>query len=231
LFNFPAQINNREEKEMTTSLKSMMLFDFDGVLVDSLDLYFEAVRLILEKIGKPLVKNRKDYLELFEGNFYESLAARGVDLATFSLAAKNILPTMDYRTMKPFPGFIPVLKELHEKHLLAVVSSNNATAISKALESFEFTPYFHDILGSDFLFSKREKILHALSKYGISPRRAYYIGDTTGDITEAKAAGIISVAAAWGWHGREKLVSAMPDFLADTPDDLLFLKANAESTQ
>ncbi len=56
---------------MTASGKSLLLFDFDGVLVDSLALYSEAVRLILEKIGTPIVKNREDYLSLFVGNFYE----------------------------------------------------------------------------------------------------------------------------------------------------------------
>jgi phosphoglycolate phosphatase len=213
---------------MTADVKSMMLFDFDGVLVDSLALYSEAVKLILERIGTPVVRNREEYIELFDGNFYESLAARGVDLDAFSGAAKDILPTMDYSSMRPFPGLIPVLRSLQKDYLLAVVSSNGAPAISKALESFAFAPYFQDILGSDFLFSKREKIAHALSKYGISPRRTYYIGDTTGDITEAKAAGILSVAATWGWHSREKLAAASPDFLADTPNDLLGLNKNAE---
>ena len=208
---------------MTEDIRSLMLFDFDGVLVDSLDLYSEAVKLILEKIGKPVVRNREEYIELFEGNFYESLAARGVDLEVFSIAAKDVLPDMDYRTMKPVSGLIPVLSSLKRDHLLAVVSSNGSATISRALEAFAFAPYFQDIFGSDFLFSKREKIAHALSKYGIPPNRTYYIGDTTGDIAEAKAAGIISVAAAWGWHSREKLAAASPDFLAETPDDLLSL--------
>jgi len=208
---------------MTAAVESMMLFDFDGVLADSLHLYSEAVRLILERIGTPIVSSRADYLELFEGNFYESMAGRGVDLAAFSLAAKEILPGLDYSAMRPFPGLIPVLSSLQKDNLLAVVSSNGSQTIAKALSSFGFLTYFQDIFGSDFLFSKREKISHALSKYGVSPSQTYYIGDTTGDIAEAKAAGVVSVAAAWGWHSREKLAAASPDFLIDTPHGLLDL--------
>jgi phosphoglycolate phosphatase len=208
--------------------RSLLLFDFDGVLVDSLGLYSEAVRLILERIGTPIVESRADYLELFDGNFYESMAARGVNLAAFSGAAKEILPGMDYSTMKPYPGLIPVLSALQKDALLAVVSSNSGPIIEKALNVFGFAPYFQDILGSDFLFSKQEKIGHALSRYGAAPGCTYYIGDTTGDIREAKAAGVLSVGAAWGWHGREKLATATPDFLIDTPVELLDLKRRPE---
>jgi phosphoglycolate phosphatase len=199
----------------------LFLFDFDGVLSDSLDLYAEAVRCCLERIGTPIVKNREDYLVLFEGNFYESMAARGVDLAAFAQAAKEIMPGIDYDAMLPFDGLLPVLESLKKDHLLAVISSNGSRTIRRMLERFGFDPYFEEVLGSDFLFSKKEKIDHALAKYGIPPERTFYIGDTTGDIVEARAAGVRTVAVTWGWHSRERLVAAHPDFLVETPEGLL----------
>jgi phosphoglycolate phosphatase len=200
--------------------RDLFLFDFDGVLSDSLDLYAEAVRLCLERIGTPIVKTREDYLALFEGNFYESMAARGVDLAAFTRAAQAIMPGIDYDSMRPFDGFIPVLESLKKDHRLAVISSNGSLTIRRMLERFGFDPYFEEILGSDFLFSKKEKIDHALAKYGIPPERTFYIGDTTGDIVEARAAGVRTVAVTWGWHSRERLVAAHPDFLVETPEGL-----------
>lgn len=201
--------------------RNLFLFDFDGVLADSLDLYAEAVTLCLERIGTPIVKSKKDYLALFEGNFYESMAAKGVDLIAFAGAAQAILPGIDYDAMKPFPGLIPVLDALQKDHLLAVISSNGSRTIRRMLERFGFAPYFRQILGSDFLFSKKDKIDHALSIYGIDRERTFYIGDTTGDIAEARAAGIRTVAVTWGWHSRGKLVAARPDFIVDTPEGLL----------
>jgi phosphoglycolate phosphatase len=76
--------------------QKLFLFDFDGVLADSLDLYSEAVMRCLEHIGTPIVKTKEDYLSLFDGNFYESMAARGVNLEAFTLAAMEILPRMNY---------------------------------------------------------------------------------------------------------------------------------------
>lgn len=201
--------------------KDLYLFDFDGVLSDSLDLYSEAVARCLERIGTPIVKTREDYLVLFEGNFYESMAARGVDLAAFTRAAKEIMPGIDYDAMLPFDGLIPVLESLKEGHRLLVISSNGSRTIRPMLVRFGFDSYFEEILGSDFLQSKKEKIAHALAKYGIPPERTYYIGDTTGDIVEARAAGVRTVAVTWGWHSRERLVAARPDFLVDTPEGLL----------
>jgi len=201
--------------------RELFLFDFDGVLSDSLDLYAEAVRHCLERIGTPIVKNREDYLVLFEGNFYESMADRGVDLAAFAQAAKEIMPGIDYDAMLPFDGLLPVLESLKKDHLLAVISSNGSRTIRRMLERFGFDPYFEEVLGSDFLISKKEKIDHALAKYGIPPERTFYIGDTTGDIVEARAAGVRTVAVTWGWHSRERLVAAHPDFLVETPEGLL----------
>ena len=201
--------------------KDLFLFDFDGVLLDSLDLYSEAVIRCLERIGTPIVKSREDYLALFDGNFYESMADRGVDLAAFSRAAREIMPGIDYDSMCPYDGLIPVLASLKRDHRLVVISSNGSKTIRHLLERCGFAPYFEEVLGSDFLLSKKAKIAHALAKYGVPPERTFYIGDTTGDVVEARAAGVRPVAVTWGWHSRERLVAARPDFLVDSPEGLL----------
>ena len=149
------------------------------------------------------------------------MAARGVDLAAFAHAAREILPRIDYDAMKPFTGLIPVLAALQRHHDLVVISSNGSRTIRRMLVRFGFDPYFREIFGSDFLFSKKEKIDHALEKYGIPRNKVFYIGDTAGDILEARAADVRSVAVTWGWHDRERLISVHPDFVVDTPEGLL----------
>ena len=202
-------------------MTKLFLFDFDGVLADSLDFYAEAVVRCLKRLGTPIVKDKQDYLALFDGNFYESLAARGVDLAAFRQAAGEVLAGMDHGAMKPFAGLVPVLAALSEANILAVVSSNGFRTINETLIRFGFASYFREIFGSDSGFSKKEKIAQTLEKYGISRERTFYVGDTAGDILEARAAGVRSVAVAWGWHSRERLAAVRPDFLVDAPEGLL----------
>ncbi|MFA5323683.1 MAG: HAD family hydrolase [Smithella sp.] len=201
----------------------LFLFDFDGVLADSLEVYEKTVTDCLKDINQPLIRDREEFLEFFEDNFYESLKNKGIDLDKFMKAAEDILAQVKIKDMKPFPDVAPVIEELHKKHCLVVVSSNDYASIKEALDYFNYDDYFRDILGSDFMFSKKEKIIYAAKKYNIALQDIYYIGDTTGDIKEGKQAGVKTVGVTWGWHSKEKMAAAQPDYLYDNPRELLQL--------
>jgi phosphoglycolate phosphatase len=201
----------------------LFLFDFDGVLVDSLDVYEKTVTECLIKINQPLTRGREEFLELFEGNFYESLVEKGVDLEAFMKASINILAQVKIKDIKPIEDAVPVVAKLHKKHCLIVISSNETASIREALELFKYDDYFREILGSDFMLSKKDKILYAIKKYQLPPDDIYYIGDTTGDIKEGKQAGVKTVGVTWGWHDRTKMTAAKPDYLFDQPKELLRL--------
>ncbi len=204
-------------------MTKLFLFDFDGVLVDSLGLYEKSVNVCLKRIGKPPIASREEFLDLFEENFYSAIAKRGVDVAEFMLAIKAVTPTLDYSVTKPFSGLIPVLAELKKRHGLVIISSNSSFAIRLMLAKFGFESYFDDILGADFNFSKIEKILYAMGHYGTNGGHTFYVCDTAGDVREAREAGVKTVAVTWGWHPRERLERAGPDAFIEKPEDLLRL--------
>ena len=201
----------------------LLLFDFDGVLVDSLDVYEKTVTQCLAQINHPLKRGRQEFLELFDGNFYEMLAQKGVDLDKFMTTSVDILSQVNYSEIKPFDAMRPVLQELKKKHCLIVISSNDTPTIREALRLYGFEDIFQEILGSDFMLSKKEKILYAIKKYSVMPSDIYYIGDTIGDIKEGKQAGVRTIGITWGWHDKTKMVLSNPDYLFDDPQDLLQL--------
>ena len=201
---------------------NLFLFDFDGVLVDSLEVYHRAVSWCLERIGMPFISTQEEYVALFEDNFYASLAEKGVDLHAFSQALNEYARDVDYyRDVKPFTTVLTVLEELCRADTLAIISSNSAAAIGKIMARLHYNGCFREILGSEFHLSKKAKIDHMVAKYGRSRERTFYVGDTAGDIKEGKAAGVKTIAVAWGWHPRETLAAENPDFLIARPDELL----------
>ncbi len=201
--------------------KKLFLFDFDGVLVDSLELYETSVNVCLERIGKPSISSREEFLELFEDNFYSAVARRGVDLDQFMTASREVTPVLDYGIVRPVRGLVPVLEEMKKLHVLVIISSNSSFAIRLMLEKYGFSPYFDEVLGADFNFSKIEKIHHAKGHYKANGDQTLYVCDTAGDIREARAACVKTVAVTWGWHSRERLERAKPDAIIEKPEDLL----------
>ncbi|MDD5713057.1 MAG: HAD family hydrolase [Smithellaceae bacterium] len=204
-------------------MKKLFLFDFDGVIADSLHFYADLSQRALEKMGTPVIRNTDDFLELFEGNFYEGLIRKGIDLGEYFNASAEIFATADYSKVSPMPGLLPVVKELASRHVLAVISSNSSEAVHEMIRRFGFNGCFREIMGADFKLSKKDKIDHAVAAYGVDRDSTYYIGDTTGDIKEAREAGVRSIAVSWGWHSREKMAKALPDYLIDDPTELLNL--------
>jgi phosphoglycolate phosphatase len=201
----------------------LFIFDFDGVIVDSLGLYENSVNVCLEAMGQPPIRDREEFLSLFDDNFYEAIARRGVDVREFTKISAAVAPTLSYESVTVFPGLVPVLKKLKAGKRFVIISSNSSRAIRLILQRDGLEHCFDDVLGYEFMFSKREKIVHALREFGTDGERSYYIGDTSGDIKEARSAGVKTIGVTWGWHPRERLEKAGPDYLIDAPEELLKL--------
>jgi phosphoglycolate phosphatase len=206
---------------MKPDINRLFIFDFDGVIADSLVFYEALVKTSLEQIGSPVIATRKEFLDLFDGNFYESLRARGVDMTTFNNAIMAAAPEIDYGRLLPFHDLLPVMSTLTKDNTLLVISSNISSVIQTFLSRYEFDGIFDDVLGADFMLSKTEKIRHAVEKCNAPRDRTYYVGDTVGDIREGQAAGVRTVAATWGWHTRERFSGVGADYIIDSPRDLL----------
>ena len=160
---------------------------------------------------------------MFDDNFYEGIIKKGIDLAAFMNASRSMPTEYDCDQMAPFAPLLPILMELKKENILTVISSNVSRVINNILSRHGFDGCFRDVLGADFSYSKIEKIHHAVDSFQVGKDRTYYIGDTTGDIKEARLAGVKTIAVTWGWHSKEKLETVRPDYLIETVDDLLMI--------
>ncbi|MER5363420.1 HAD hydrolase-like protein [Streptomyces sp. NPDC002785] len=52
---------------------------------------------------------------------------------------------------------------------------------------------------------------------GVSPEQVVFVGDSPGDMSAARAAGVLALGAAWGWHPSAALRTAGARHLLSDP--------------
>jgi len=119
-----------------------------------------------------------------------------------------------------FPGIYDAIKRLDQENELMVVTSNESNVVTSFLKKNGLNE-FTGVYGSDKGGSKVNKI-NAIKK-NLPHKEFYYIGDTKGDIFEGRKADVSTVAVTWGWHDSNRLLQTKPDYLIDSPKQLVEL--------
>jgi len=193
-----------------------ILFDFDGVIADSLTVAFEINKMICPDLTD------EGYRKRFEGNIndWERVADGHSakchhDIHFFT----EYIPRMRDRVGITV-GIKKVIQHLSESHTLIIVSSTITGPIQKFMEKYNLSPYFLEVMGNDIHTSKIEKIKMILSRYGREPERYVFITDTLGDIREASHVDIGTIGVTWGIHKQETLLKGTPFRVIQKPKDL-----------
>lgn len=192
-------------------MQKLVLFDFDGVLVDTLDIAY-GINLEVQ----PDLTLEK-YKSFFEGNIHTAIAD----------GRKKHIPDFDEKSSfrareLKIPEDIKQLVVSSSKDAkLTIVSSSSTKLITEILDREGMSKYFSDILGSDAHQSKVVKIKMLLDKYKVTPENSVFITDTLGDIREADDCGVKSIAVTWGFHSIETLKKGNPVKIVENPKDLL----------
>lgn len=109
-------------------------------------------------------------------------------------------------------------------YVLGVCTSKRIDCASAIVEMFGLSAHFQFISGGDVGIHKTEQIEKLVSD-GVDADSSVMIGDRHFDIVAAKDNGLTSVGVSWGFGDDEELISAAPDYLVHTPDELLELFA------
>lgn len=198
------------------------MFDYDGVVADSLDVFFEEFSQACRELGFEHMNSREALLRLFETNAIAALIKAGFPLRRLRRLGQEFAPRIAAanRRVQPFTGMPEVLQALASRYPLYVITSNITATIEDFLEAYQITGV-RDVLGADKERSKVKKIRSVVRAH--RDARPFYIGDTKGDMLEARAARVSPVAVAWGWHPLDKLREASPDHVVHAPEELLRL--------
>lgn len=201
---------------MTGSEKNkIILFDFDGVLVDS----FEAAYSINAVMNFGL--NRDEYRDLFMGNIYNSIKKFVADeerdnhdqewFANYN----KLLMVID-----PIEGTKELLEELSKKYTMVIISSSVQSCIHAYLEKYDLHHYFDIVLGADVHDSKVHKIQMIFDKYNVEADNCVFITDTVGDLLEAEKKNVKTIAVTWGFHEKERFNNTPPHQFVNSSKEL-----------
>lgn len=205
---------------------SAILFDLDGVLVDSRVAISACIGYALDVQGLP--RPRRESLERFIG---PQLTLAFAELTGHQEDSPLVLACLaSYRARyreaslhetSVFPGVPMALGVLAEEHRLAVATSKPSAFAEPLLSALALRESFEHVAAPDLdahRETKEDTIRGALSV--LSASRAVMVGDRSFDIAGAHACGIPAVGVSWGVGSTEELRDAGAEVIIDQPHEL-----------
>lgn len=202
-----------------------IFIDFDGVIVDSIDIFADAVNVSGRALNQAVNFAAEDLRNIKHMSIPEITSVAGVE----ERLTRNFILGIDQELFRRafefpiFPGMADAIRQLSHFGPVAVISASSKPVISKVLQNHGVLQYFADVVGGDAIGSKSSKMRSLIHKYGGSSERACMIGDTVSDIEQSRLAKVNSIAVSWGWHRMERLRASAPDFEVHQPADLVRL--------
>lgn len=195
----------------------LLIFDFDGVIADSLGTLVKIVNSELNHHISSLV-TAEELRQRGAKALFDKHKISGLKLLIYSRQV-NAAFGRHIAEIPPCQGIKEVLNKV--KCRTAIVTSNSSENTEAFLRMHSMNVDI--IIGGIKLFGKARKIKEVLKKARVSKHEAIYIGDQMDDIEASRIAGIKIAAVTWGFNSRELLEKANPDYLIDRPEEILKL--------
>jgi HAD superfamily hydrolase (TIGR01509 family) len=198
-----------------------VIFDMDGVIVDSEPYSMQALIDILRQYGvEPRAEElRRSYGRRVRDDFIDYFSRYGVTAeVTLAIAHKHARYFhLAAGQLRAFPGVLSLLKRLHDQgYHLALASSGDRVKVAFGMQALRLNGTFEVIVsGDDVSHSKPdpEIYLTAARRLGVSPADCLAIEDAPAGVEAAKRAGMRCLAVT-NSVAREQLQSA--DFIVDS---------------
>ena len=200
---------------------SLIVYDFDGTLVDTLFDIADSVNLSLVDLGLPQLPRQT--IRKYVGKGVEHLMAQTLEDSSFTDIPKavelfkkhyseNLIKHTDF-----YPYGREILKHFKNKKQ-AICSNKPENFVRRILESLDGLQHFQAIVGGDSVKTKKphpEGLDLILKKLKVSPDEAVLIGDSPVDIETGRRAGVYTCVVNYGLGLPEEITVASPDCSVD----------------
>lgn len=219
---------------MTTALApNAVLFDLDGTLVDSAPDLAGAANEMRSARGL----SELPYAEL---RAMVGSGARGMVGLAFGIGPEDeqflmlrdeFLQRYESRMTQAtqvFPGIASMLARLRERNIPWGIVTNKAMRFSEPLvRALHLSAQAATLVSGDSTPHSKphpEPLLEAARRMGVDPVACWYVGDDLRDVQAGRAAGMTTVAAAWGYLGIDDPIGTWgAHHVIQSPNELLIL--------
>jgi len=206
----------------------LIIFDWDGTLVDSIDWIVECIQSAAEHYDCPVPHTQaaKDIIGLSLENAIDTLFPQ-IDSETRSNISAHYGQRFFSRQIGPndlFPGVADMLQELKSQgYHLAVATGKKSTGLAKAIEGTGIAEFFCTTRCADQTASKPNPLMidEIVMELGVSKQRTVMVGDSVHDLQMALNAQVPSIAVTCGAHSAETLKQYRPLSCLSYPTELV----------
>ena len=194
----------------------LLVFDWDGTLLDSTGAIVDAVQAACRDLGQP---------EPSDEHARQVIGLGLADALRHSVPglAEEQFPQMVERykhhylsrdqELRLFDGIRELLAQLHAAgFLLAVATGKSRKGLDRSLSNSGLGVYFSASRCADECFSKPhpQMLDELMAEFAVPPERTLMIGDTTHDLQMAINAGVAGLAVDYGAHSAQALDALNP---------------------
>ncbi len=196
--------------------KQLLIFDFDGTLIDSVPDLADATNAMLTTLGKDTYS--LDIIRNWIGNGSRFLVERAllgkIEVAEGELTKEEADHAEQvffdaYKNLSgsktiAYPDVDSGLKKLKAAgYILALVTNKPIRFVPKILQSFGWQDLFSEVMGGDSLPVKKPDpapLLHVCEALNVTPDQAVMIGDSRNDILAGQNANMDTLGVSYGYN-------------------------------
>jgi len=187
-----------------------IVFDFDGVIHDSLHIHLETMREVFDLHFTP-----EEYAGFLDGNFIDS------PIGKLDWDAYHLVLAPKYQSTIFSSDIISQLHTLSQQYVLSINSTGNDDMLKLIIGANKISSLFSEIWGANTAQYKTDKFAMLMKKYDLQPQEIIFVTDTLGDIREANSVGIPTIAITGGFHNRDRLLQGNTVAIVDSWQDLM----------
>lgn len=206
-------------KPSSAHSKKVIIFDFDGTVADSFDIFLEALAVVIKRSQPFTIEETNDLRRSSIKEIIKKLGIKPWQMPLVLVKGRREINNRMER-VQVFGGIPEALKKLASRYSIYILSTNSEENIASFLKKHQIDSYIARIYGNIGLMGKAKSLKKLQKKEALRTADCLYIGDETRDIEAARKVGLKCVAVKWGYGNPDTLESYSPDALVDTPRSL-----------